>query len=317
MANSDLTVVFCIPVYNDWESAGILLAHIGEMIRSSGMTAGVVFVDDGSTVEPSVRAQPDLAWVQILRLRRNVGHQRAIAIGLTHLQDTTDCPAVCVMDADGEDRPADVPRLMEVYFRNDASRLVFAKRGRRTEGWIFRLGYRAFKIVHWCLTGRPVEVGNFSVIPRRLLDRLVGVGEVWNHYAAAVYRARFPTVTLPLDRGVRYAGRSHMNVTSLIVHGLSAISVFAEDIGVRMLVASGGLMFATAVGVAAVVGIRFGTDWAVPGWATSTIGLLVILCSNAALMLVTFLVLILQSRSGASFIPLRDYRYFILDARNL
>ena len=50
------------------------------------------------------------------------------------------------------------------------------------------------------LTGRKVEVGNFSVLPWTLLERLVGVSEIWNHYAAAVYKARFPLVQVPVPR---------------------------------------------------------------------------------------------------------------------
>ena len=45
-----------------------------------------------------------------------------------------------------------------------------------------------------------MRVGNFSVIPRDLLSRLVVVSELWNHYAAAVFKSRLPFVTLKGER---------------------------------------------------------------------------------------------------------------------
>jgi hypothetical protein len=59
---------------------------------------------------------------------------------------------------------------------------------KRREGLVFRAGYLAFRILHRALTGRGVEVGNFSVVPFPMLARIVGISEIWNHYAAGVYQ---------------------------------------------------------------------------------------------------------------------------------
>ena len=66
-------------------------------------------------INTALASTPTVSAIRIvLRLRRNVGHQRAIALGLTYLQVEAGCEAVIVMDADGEDRPADVPRSRPV-----------------------------------------------------------------------------------------------------------------------------------------------------------------------------------------------------------
>lgn len=314
MPSSSTRLVFCIPVFNDWESAELLLERLGEVSRCAGWEAGVLLVDDGSPVDRpafgSTRLGP-LRWVRVLQLRRNVGHQRAIALGLTHLQVQGGCDAVVVMDGDGEDRPADVPALVAEYNKRGGRVIVFAKRRRRTEGLVFLIGYRLYKGVHRLLTGRAVEVGNFSIIPAPILEQLVGVGEIWNHYAAAVYKARLPFAKVPIDRGLRLAGRSRMNFVNLVVHGLSAVSVFAEEIGTRLLLGCCGMMAATVAGLFAVLAVRLGTDWAIPGWATTAFGLLLVILSNTILLSIAFLILILQSRTSLTFIPLRDYHYFI------
>ena len=92
------------------------------------------------------------------------------------------------------------------------------------------------------LTGIPVRVGNFSVIPAAQLRRLVVVSELWNHYAAAVFKARTPKATVPTARAPRLAGRSRMNFVDLVTHGLSALSVHSELIGVRLLVVAAVLI---------------------------------------------------------------------------
>src|SRR6266852_3108226 len=100
------------------------------------------------------------------------------------------------------------------------------------------------------------------------------VSELWNHYAAAVFRARILHASLPLPRGTRMAGRSQMIFVSLLVHGLGAISVFSDIVGARLLAltAFGMVMAVLLIGVAA--GVRWFTDLAIPGWATYVTGIL-------------------------------------------
>ena len=140
----------------------------------------VLLVDDGSGDPPPERldwSSQHLASIEVLRLRRNLGHQRAIAVGLSFIHAERPCRAVLFMDGDGEDAPQDVSKLVETCAKTGWRRAVFAKRSRRTEGIGFKLGYFGYKILHRMLTGHAIEVGNFSVIPERMVERLVGVAE--------------------------------------------------------------------------------------------------------------------------------------------
>jgi 2-polyprenyl-3-methyl-5-hydroxy-6-metoxy-1,4-benzoquinol methylase len=78
------------------------------------------------------------------------------------------------------------------------------------------------------LTGISVRVGNFSILPRSYLSTLIVLSELWNHYAAAVFRSRLKFEMIPIPRGRRIAGASRMNFVSLVTHGLSAASVFSD-----------------------------------------------------------------------------------------
>ncbi len=128
-----LRLIVLMPLRDDWPSAAELIRRLDKAISSDACTMEVLLVDDGSVQRCDrndcqggfsvVRA------IRTLRLRRNLGHQRAIAIGLAHVQQTTS-DAVVVMDADGEDTPgawhsscAPIPTLMaqRQFSRNGAA----------------------------------------------------------------------------------------------------------------------------------------------------------------------------------------------------
>jgi hypothetical protein len=316
-AEAAVRIAICAPILNDWPSALILLGRLDEHVTAVPHHIDVLFVDDGSDELPAVleRRPSRIRQVSVLRLRRNLGHQRAIAIGLAHLHALGLYDAVVVMDGDGEDRPEDVSTLIERCGTLEWSKIVFAKRTRRTEGLGFRLGYAAFKLLHRALVGRPVEVGNFSVVPRSALSRLVSVSEMWNHYAASAYHARLPVDLVPLDRGLRIAGQPKMNSVALVVHGLSAISVYSDIVGVRLLAVIVLAIVTALIAVAGVVAVKLGTNLAIPGWATNTIGILLVTLLNLVVLGILMSLFTLRLRSEAGFLPLRDYRYFVMDER--
>jgi polyisoprenyl-phosphate glycosyltransferase len=316
MKRPDKSLTILIPCFNDWESVGLLVPMIDRALSGAGWNVSVMVVDDASTEGvPEHWLSGNFTTVEsieILRLRANLGHQRAIALGLYQVHEFTDADAVLVMDGDGEDRPEDLP-VMLAEFSAGGSNVLFAARGKRMESIAFQFCYRAYRLLHKLLTGIEVRVGNFSVISRPALTRLMAVSDLWNHYAAAVYRARLPRRLLSLPRGRRLAGQSKMNFVSLLVHGLTAISVFSDQVSARLLAASavfGGLAVAM-IGVT--VGIRIGTGLAVPGWATYTVGLLLIMVLQLLTFATLFVFTIASRRSAVSFLLQRDAPYFLLE----
>lgn len=306
-------LIILMPVYNDWGALSMLLPNLERELRLHGITAEVLMVDDGSTVPvPANLGQNSftaIEYVDILSLRRNLGHQRAIAVGLAYIEANRPCQSVVVMDSDGEDDPGDVPRLLAECLANGGSKIIFAARTRRAESLTFKLLYRLYRLIHFLLTGVKVRVGNFSVIPRLALTRLVAVSELWNHYAAAVHKARLPMALVPTRRGKRLDGKSHMNVVALVVHGLSAMAVFGDRIGVRLLIVVLLGMILAAGALIGVVGVRLLTTFAIPGWATYVSGILLVMLIQMLLVVLVFVFMILAGRDTANFIPSRDYVY--------
>src|SRR5271166_2166499 len=253
-------IVILMPVYEDWDAALQLSRNIDAVLRDDGgISAEVLLVDDGSLSNCS-RPNSDfdtIERVSVLTLRRNLGHQRAIAVALAHLQQQRTADAVVVMDADGEDRPEDIPVLLHAM--KDAKRptAVFAERGRRLESLTFRMLYRCYSFLHKVFTGRDIRFGNFSVLPWSFLDSLVVCPELWNHYSATFLKSRLPYIRVRCNRARRLAGESRMNFVSLVIHGMSALFANQEVVGTRLLLMS---LFTSAgffLLLGAMVGVRF------------------------------------------------------------
>jgi hypothetical protein len=254
----------------------------------------------------------------VLRLHRNLGHQRAIAIGLVHTQMNFTGDAVLVMDADGEDTPEGVVQLIGAFAADRPNvRAIFAERSRRTESFAFRCFYQLYKLLHRVFAGVKVRVGNFSILPTSQLRTLVVMSELWNHYAAAFFRSGLPLTTLPIPRGYRIAGTSKMNFVSLTTHGMSAISVFGDVVATRLLIASIAGSALAALGIAIVVAVRVFTDQAIPGWATYSTGVFAIILIQLFTISISLTFTMLSNRINFTLIPMRDCVLFVDDVKTV
>lgn len=316
-----VSALILIPVFNDWASLRLLLPEIDRSLDEAGIKAKVLVVDDASTL-PMDENLAGLAFkaisrVSVLELCRNLGHQRAIAIGLSYVESNLPVGAVIVMDGDGEDTPKDMVKLLEKCEKEDYQKVVFARRAKRSETSMFKFFYWLYTNLYRQLTGREIRVGNFSIIPYKILRRLVSVSEIWNHYAAGLLKARVPYVEIATERGTRLAGKPKMNFVSLVIHGLSAISVFGDTVGVRLIILNSGLIVAVILALIAFIVIRLTTNLAIPGWASNMMALFTVILLQAVLASLFFIFIVLSGRNNSSFLPKRDHVYFVLDIKTI
>lgn len=300
-------VTILIPVYNDAESLNVLLAKLAGICREQADTRfEILVVDDGSSSEPAINSLPGIS-IHVLHLQRNIGHQKAIAVGLAYCKENITADKILVMDGDGEDRPEDIPVLLQASGA-EPGKIIFAQRKTRQEGRRFRFFYWLYKLAFRLLTGRKISFGNFMVIPKPLLEKAVYYSEIWNHIAGGILKTNLPYSAVPLDRGHRYAGVSKMNFLSLLMHGLGAIAVFIEVIASRLLIFSLLLIGISLLAILALAAIKAFTDRAIPGW-TSTVSaaMLIILLQSFLLSLFTIF-LYLSFQSQRKFIPAQHYR---------
>lgn len=286
--------VFCvIPVYNDWESLQVLLQNMGknQMAYSEEYLFSIVIVNDGSSESMPI-LNSDFEY-RVLNLKKNVGHQRAIAIGLQYVYNEMDnLDFAIVMDSDGEDKPEHIYDLLKKAKEKGAKEIIFAQRKKRQESPLFKTGYFLYKGVFTFLTGQKINFGNFCVIPINNLRNVVYLDNIWNHFSGGIIQSKIPFDKVLLDRGKRYKGYSKMNVNSLVLHGLSSISVYFDNLSLKILKYSSYGILICVFSVCYILFQKFFTNEAVPGWASS----LILIISGIVLQLfsVTLIVLLLQ-----------------------
>jgi len=314
--NALKTIAILCPVYNDWECLISLIKDISRCYSTSKYKFTIVVVDDGSIApQPSMSiglhtSANCVESIDIIRLALNLGHQRAIAVGLSYIAKQMTVDAVVIMDSDGEDRPEDIQLLLSAGLTHPRS-IAFAQRGKRTEGFAFQLGYFAYKLLFMLLSGRSITFGNFSLLPLFAVRRLVYMPELWNNLPAAIMRSGLPLIGLPTSRGKRYSGQSKMNLISLILHGLSSLSVYTDLIFARILLSAGVAGGLTLLGIAVTMFVRFFTAMAIPGWATIVVGDLLILQVLIAGFLLAAMLMVLAGRSQRPIVPAIDAMSYI------
>jgi glycosyltransferase involved in cell wall biosynthesis len=101
-----------LPVYNEEPNLPPLHAKLDQSLKALGRTAEIIYVDDGST-DGSLRVLRELARrdnrVRVVALRRNYGQTAAMAAGI----DAACGEVLIPMDADMQNDPADIVRLLE------------------------------------------------------------------------------------------------------------------------------------------------------------------------------------------------------------
>ncbi len=240
-------------------------------------------VDDGSVRQPLQVSAIEAAALEgvVIKLRRNVGHQRAIAIGLSYVAEHFDDNVIVIsMDSDGEDTPESITELVGGLSSPDVD-VVVATRKSRVESLKFKSFYIVYKLLFSLLSGRKISFGNFMAAKMPAVRRLSSMQELWTHVAAAVLGSKLRVQTCALDRGARYAGRSKMNFVGLALHGFRALMVFAEDVLVRVGIACTLVAGLSVVG--GVVALLLKTmGFATPGWFSLAFGILLLVFLQTA-----------------------------------
>jgi polyisoprenyl-phosphate glycosyltransferase len=300
-------ITILIPVFNDRESLNRLLSELAvQFAHFTGTKFSVLVIDDSSTEDtPIITAS--LFPLQVLHLSRNIGHQKAIAIGLAYTKENLSCDKVLIMDSDGEDRPEDAAALITAS-QQMPDKIIFAGRKSRQEGTRFRLFYRLYKFAFRLLTGKKITFGNFMIMPKRLLDKVVFYSEIWNHVAGGILKTGLPYSSIKTHRGKRYSGNSKMGFTNLLLHGLGAIAVFIEIIASRLLIFSLTLIVFSLLAILTLVGIRTFTDLAIPGWTSTVVSAMLIVLLQSFLLSLFTIFLYLSSQSQRKFIPAQHYK---------
>jgi len=296
-------IIILMPTYDDWQSVFVLLDRLDQELSANSLSAKVVVVDDGSPVFADPKAFANLSFkaipqVRVITLNRNMGNQKAIAVAIGYISDKMQGDFLVVMDSDLEDDPKYVPQLVAAAREAD-NNIIFAERTVRSEGAVFRMAYSIYRYLFRLLTGMTISVGNFSVIPGRLIKRVASISEIWSHFPSGIMRARVPFSMLPTVRGTRVHGSSGMNTVHLVIHALSGFAVHADVVGVRIIISIFLFGTLTLVALLALIAKRFLFDFFVLGWTSLSVMILGIAVVQAFIAAVFMAFMILSGENNS------------------
>jgi len=258
-----LTVV--VPLYNEQAIVPVLCDRLMAVLPGVGCPFEVVAVDDGSTdltrdlLVERARWQPSL---KVVCLSRNFGLQGAVAAGLAHASGDV----VVLMDGDLQDPPELIPSLLGEW--RAGADVVFTTKRSRTERGLRRMAFDTFHRLYQRLADIPLPLGagNFSLIDRRALEVINGLGE-HNRYLPGIRSwVGFRQAEVGFDRDARAAGAPRMGLKRLMRLALDGIFGFSY-LPLKLSTFVG--LAACAVGLGLVVWVlveRFITHTAILGW---------------------------------------------------
>ena len=229
--------VILIPVYNDWQSVFKLLHEIDSYIEKFEEEVSILIINDASTENKSLFFSKlnfkNIKSVRLINMKENRGHARCNAAGLKFLTEKENFDHVVLMDADGEDRPEDLLDILNKSKENP-SKAITADRIKRSEGFFFKFLYECHKILTFLFTGKYINFGNYTCLPREIVQKLSKESSIWSSFSGSLIKvASQDRVSVPSTRGKRYYGPSQMNLFKLLIHSFAIIAVFKTSVIIR------------------------------------------------------------------------------------
>lgn len=216
-----------IPIWNEEAVIPELYRRIVAIMETSGESWELVCVNDGSrdaSLSMLVELHEQDTRVKIIDLSRNFGHQIAITAGA----DFADGDAVIVMDADLQDPPDVILRMLEKW--RAGYEVVYAVR-RTREGetrfklWTASLFYRLLQRITDIHI--PLDAGDFRLMDRRVVLAMRALREQHRFMRGLSSWVGFKQIGIEYERAERFAGETKYSLGRMVRLALSAITSFS------------------------------------------------------------------------------------------
>ncbi|WP_354641617.1 glycosyltransferase family 2 protein [Kitasatospora camelliae] len=271
---TELSVV--IPMYNEEEALPALVARLRPALDGLGERYEVVAVDDGST-DKTAALLADLreSWpeLRILRLRRNSGHQAALASGLHRAVGAY----VASIDADLQDPPEKIPEMLDLA-RRDGLDIVYGVRDDRSTDTGFKR--RTAGLYYWMmrrLVGKqmPSQAGDFRLLSREAVEALKSLPDQQQVYRLLVPWLGFPSGQVSYHREERVAGETKYPLSKMIRLALDSVTGFSAA-PLRIATWLGVVSFFACLAMLVFCLTAYLAGHVVPGWTSLFVAMLFI-----------------------------------------
>jgi len=200
-------VSIVVPVLNEADSLRELHRQIGDVATQHALELQIIFVDDGShdtswtTLQELAAADPR---VQAIRFRRNFGKAAALTAGLRESR----APLILTIDADLQDDPAELPKLLARIY--DGYDVVNGWKQRRLDPWHKVYPSRVFNWLVSRLTGLKLHDHNcgLKLFRAEVTQEIRLYGELHRFIPVLAHARGFRVTELPVNHRPRQHGTS-------------------------------------------------------------------------------------------------------------
>ncbi len=217
----DLSVV--IPARNEAPNVAPLVAEIRRALDGR-MDYEIVYVDDGSgdaTAGEIRRQAQDFPQLRVIRHRASCGQSMAILTGVKAAR----AGWIATLDADGQNDPADIPRLWDIARSAPTSPplMVAGQRQKRRDTWSKRWASRAANAIRRRLLGdaTPDTGCGLKLFQRDFFLELPRFDHMHRFLPALAMRQGGKVVSVPVNHRARERGQSNYGIFDRLWAGIA------------------------------------------------------------------------------------------------
>ena len=217
-----------VPIYNDSEVIHELIKRLSPVLDSITADYEIILVDDGSRDDSWLQmltVRQANASIKAVRLSRNFGQQSAIAAGLS----LTSKELIVLMDSDLQDRPEDIPVLIDALLADEKATMAIAQWEERKDSRFKLAVSRLFQRVSNSITEIHTmpRLGIFRVMKKSVVEELRNFPEKTATTVSLLYYIGSRYVAVPLKRDARFAGKSGYNLSKMLALTFARIFSFS------------------------------------------------------------------------------------------
>lgn len=217
-----------VPIYNDREVIHELIKRLSPVLESITADYEIILVDDGSRDDSWLQmlaVRQANASIKAVRLSRNFGQQSAIAAGLS----LTSKELIVLMDSDLQDRPEDIPVLIDALLADEKATMAIAQWEERKDSRFKLAVSRLFQRVSNSITEIHTmpRLGIFRVMKKSVVEELRNFPEKTATTVSLLYYIGSRYVAVPLKRDARFAGKSGYNLSKMLALTFARIFSFS------------------------------------------------------------------------------------------
>ena len=216
------------PAYNEAENLGEFYSRVINATDNLNLEIEIIYINDGSqdsTIDIITKQRQIDNRITIIDLSRNFGKEIALTAGL----DYSSGDAVIVIDADLQDPPELIPKLVEKW--REGYDVVNAKRIKRKGESLLKkvMSYIYYRLLFYLSDiNVPRDTGDFRLLNKNALDALLKLREKHRYMKGLFVWVGFKQKEIEYEREARFKGKTKWGFFSLFnlaFDGLTSFSI--------------------------------------------------------------------------------------------